>query len=174
MKQVSSKLIGIFAIAIGLFAGCNASTSPNGTTTTPGSMVATINGSSWSSAVVPGGITGGATATRSSSGIVTVTGVSTDFTEITLVLYNPQVGTVSLGTSANLGEYSHGVPDTSSAYLSIPSLTNFNSGSVTITTFDTVNRQISGQFNFIGRKAHDFSDTVNVTNGSFYQVEWSK
>jgi hypothetical protein len=174
MKQsIPSKLIGIFAIGILIFAGCSASTSPNGTTTTPGSMVATINGSTWSSAVVPGGITGGAKATRSSSGVVTVTGVATDLTEITLVLYNPQVGTVSLGNTTNLGEYSHGVPDTSSAYLSIPgSINNLSAGSVTITTFDTTNRQISGSFNFVGRKAHNFSDTVNITAGSFYQVGW--
>ncbi len=161
-----------FILAILFFAGCNATTSPNGTTTTPGSMVATINGSAWSSAVVPGGITGGAKATRSASGVVTVTGIATDLTEITLVLMNPKVGTVTLGTSANLGEYSHGVPDTNTAYLSIPSLTNFNPGSVTISTFDTSTRQITGQFNFVGRKATNFSDTVSITKGSFYQVGW--
>jgi hypothetical protein len=172
MKHFAFFNLSIFTFAILILSGCSASTNPNGTTTTEGNMIATVNGKAWSSTIVPD-VTGGATATRSSSGIVTVTGVATDLTEITLVLGNPHVGTVSFGTSANLGEYSEGIPDTSTAYLSIPSFSNFTPGSVTITAFDTSKRQISGQFNFIGRKAHNLSDTVNITNGSFFEVEWS-
>jgi hypothetical protein len=158
-----------------IMAGCSASTSPNGTTTTPGSMVATVNGKAWSSAVVPGGITGGATATRSQSGVVTVTGVSTDLTEITIELKSPHMGSDSLGIlSGDFGAYSEGILDTSSAWISTPTLSNFYPGSVTITTFDTTNRWISGQFHFVGRKPHNQSDTATVSNGSFYQVEWSK
>ena len=170
MKYLMSFKLSIFAFTLFILAGCSASTNPNGTTTTPGSMIATVNGQAWSSAVVTG-LTGGAMATRSSSGVVTVIGGATDLTEITLFLTNPQVGTVSLGASANLAAYSHGI-DTSNAYFSLPSFSNFNPGSVTITTFDTSKHQISGQFHFIGRKAQNFSDTVNVTNGSFFEVEW--
>lgn len=161
------------AIAITILAGCNATTSPNGTTTTPGSMTATVNGKAWSSAVVPG-ITGGATATVH-SGIYTVTGVASDATEITLVLANPQVGSDSLGalTSTDFAEYSQGIPDTSTAYISIPgSFLKLSAGSVTITQFDTVHHQISGTFDFVGRKAHNLSDTTTVNAGSFYQVGW--
>jgi hypothetical protein len=164
-----------FFFAIIIFAGCNATTSPNGTTTTPGSMTATVSGESWSSAVIPGGITGGATASRSNSGVVTVVGVASDITEITLVMNNPSVGTFPLGgLSADYGAYSEGILDTSKAWISIPWTTNLTPGSLTITQFDTVNRQISGTFSFTGRKLHTPNDSITVTGGSFYQVEWSK
>lgn len=168
-------ITGLFIL---ILAGCNASTSQSGTTTTPGSMVATVNGSAWSSVVLPIGGNGITTkATRSSSGVVTVTGVSSDLTEITLLLTNPSPNqTYTLGgfNGNYYGAYSEGILDTSKAWGSIPWTTNLHPGSVTITQFDTVNRQISGSFSFTARKIQTPNDSVTVTNGSFYQVEWSK
>src|SRR5947209_5292967 len=102
MKISTTKLNINLGLATILLAACTATTNPStGTTTTNGSMIATINGKAWSSTVVPG-VSGGATATRSSSGVVTVTGVKADdLTEITLVLRNPSVRTDSLGLSTN-------------------------------------------------------------------------
>jgi hypothetical protein len=175
-KTYLNKTFGLLLFAAAILSGCSATTNPTtGATTTDGSMVATVNGATWSSTVVPGGITGGAKATRSTStGIVTVTGVkATDLTEITLILHNPSIGSDSLGFSLSAqGEYSQGVPDTSTAWLSIPSLTSFFPGSVTITTFDTTKKLISGRFRFIGRKAHNLADTVIISGGSFQNVGW--
>src|SRR3569623_2097315 len=86
------------------FIGCSASTSPTGTTTTEGSMVANVNGNAWSSAVIPPGITGGATAKMNSTGALAITGVASDLSSIVLVLLHPHVGTDSLGTG-NTGSW---------------------------------------------------------------------
>jgi hypothetical protein len=83
-----------------------------------------------------------------------------------------RLGTDNMITTGDIAIYSEGIPDTSKDYVTIPTLANPISGSVTLTTYDTVNRQVSGTFNFIARKAHNLSDTVSVTGGSFYQVEW--
>src|SRR5690242_18268247 len=99
MKQITTRLTSRhFSIPLLLalvFAGCSASTSPTGTTETAGSMVAMVNGYSWSSTVVPR-ISGGATATMNAAGALTITGTSHDHGAITLVLLHPQVGTDSL------------------------------------------------------------------------------
>ncbi len=171
-KKRFPSIYSLLLVASSLVMACNATTSPTTGTTTPGSMVATVNGKAWSSTVVPG-VTGGATATKN-SGVVTVTGVATDLTEITLVLRNPGIRTDSFGLSTTaLGEYSQGIPDTSTAYLTIPSLSNIYPGSVTITAYDTTKKQISGQFHFVGRKSHNLSDTVLITSGSFLNVSWN-
>ncbi len=161
----------VFLTAVAFFVGCKASTSPNGTTTTAGSMTATVNGQAWSSTVIPG-VSGGATAKRSNSGVVTVIGVSPDVTEITLEIMHPSLRTDTLVLSGDIAGYSQGVLDTSKAWITIPTLNNPLTGTITITQFDTVKKQISGQFHFVGRKAHTLTDTVTVTNGSFYQVSW--
>ncbi|MDP4199188.1 MAG: DUF6252 family protein [Bacteroidota bacterium] len=159
-------------LAIVFIVGCKASTSPNGTTSTEGSMTATVNGSAWSTIGLPGAQT--ARATRdTSSGTVTVTGLNanlenlTNPSSITLILLRPSVGTVTLGTTGNEGIFAYGtVPK--DGYIS-------TSGSVSITKFDTVNRLISGNFNFTGTQILDtISKSVTVTNGSFLDVEWSK
>ena len=161
------------AFAALIFAGCKATTSPNGTTTTPGSMVATVNGAAWSSAVVPG-VSGGATGKFDfpSTGNLTITGISSDLTEITIEIMHPHVGTDTLLLSGDIAMYSQGVPDTSKDYVTYPSFANLMPGTVTITSYDTTKKQISGSFNFIARKIHTPTDTVKVTGGSFYQVGW--
>ena len=161
-------------LAIISLVGCNASTSPTGQTTTPGSMVAKVNGSAWSSTVLPG-ISGGAKAYQKGN-ILTVTGISaTDNTQITIELYNPAIGSDSLGTTGDNAFYSHviGVADTT-VYASIPtfSLTNPSAGAVTITAYDTTAKTISGSFHFVGKLATNLSDSVTVTGGSFDQVGW--
>ncbi len=167
------KIASAFAIAALIFAGCKPSTSPSGTTTTPGSMVATVNGSAWSSTVIPE-VSGGAKAYKNGS-ILTITGISAiDNSQITVELYNPAIGSDSLGTTGDNAFYSHviGVADTT-VYASIPySLTNPSAGAVTITAYDTTAKTISGTFHFVGRLATKLTDTVTVTNGSFDQVGW--
>jgi len=166
------------ALFVLILAGCNASTSPTGQTTTPGSMVAkvTINGNAeaWSSTVLPG-ISGGAKAYQKGN-ILTVTGISaTDNTQITIELYNPALGSDSLGTTGDNAFYSQviGVADTT-VYASIPtfSLTNPSAGAVTITAYDTTAKTISGSFHFVGKLATKLTDSVTVTGGSFDQVGW--
>lgn len=166
----------IFAsLSILLLAACNASTSPSGTTTTPGSMIAKVNGSAWSSTIVPY-VSGGATG-NVKNGALFVTGISaSDNTEITIEIMNPKLGTDSLGASGDEGIYSKvlNAADTN-AYASIPSTTppfSIYDGAVTITAYDTVAKTISGTFNFVGRLTTNLSNTVNVTSGSFYQVGW--
>src|SRR6185312_1294828 len=93
-----------------MFASCSASTSPSGTTTTTGSMVANVNSNAWSSAVIPPGITGGATAKMNSSGALAITGVSSDLSSIILVLLHPHNGSDSLGlgnTGSWIDEHHH-------------------------------------------------------------------
>ncbi len=171
------QIASAFVIATIVLAGCNSTTSPNGTTTTPNTMTATVNGSSWSSDVIPGLSATGITKAYKNGNIVTVTGVSAlDNTEISLILINPVSGTTdSLGATGNEGTYSKilGVADTT-IYVSEPSLSSFSlyDGSVTISSYDTVAKTISGSFHFIARLPTNPSDTMNVASGSFYQVGW--
>ncbi|HZK76800.1 MAG TPA: DUF6252 family protein [Candidatus Kapabacteria bacterium] len=163
----------IFAsLSILILAGCKASTSPTGTTTTPGSMIAHVNGSAWSSTVLPG-ISGGATG-NIESGALFVTGLSaTTNTEITIELMNPKLGTDSLGATGDEGVYSQIAGADTTFYYSIPLVTSgeLYDGAVTITAYDSVGKTISGTFNFVAR-TKDLSSSVSVTNGSFYQVSW--
>lgn len=160
--------IAIAFITLAL-AGCASSTSPNGQTT--GSMVATVNGQSWASAVIPG-VTAGTLAVRSvSANTLTVTGTSVDLSghsqTIGLVLINPHLGLDSLGTG-NTGTYSNGVPGQDS-YVTA----GFNAGQVNISQYDTQNKQVSGTFSFTAHQASNISNTVTVTNGSFVNVKWT-
>jgi hypothetical protein len=167
----------LLVLAAASIFGCNSITStiPG---TTSGSVTANVNSKSWTTIGVPG--LQSARATRnSSSGIVTVTGFAADGTEITLVLGTPHVGTFNLGVTMSgvtetLAEYSQGIPDTSTAYVSIPTPFNLSPGAITVSSFDTVNAQLSGSFNFIARKTKNFSDSVVVTSGTFTNVPWSK
>jgi hypothetical protein len=139
-------------------------------------MLATVNGASWSSST--NGPYASAYATRYGLTSVILTGIAADSSEITIVLANPKfgaVGTDSLGaTTGNYALYStSGAPDTATSYLTIPTFNRIYSGSVTITAYDTTNFLISGQFQFVGRKAHSTSDSVTVTSGSFYQLQFT-
>ena len=141
-------------------AGCTTTSEP---TIQP--MSASVNGNAWSAAA---GIPGSNTVSRSSSNLVIVTGVASDSSHITLFLMNPAVGTDSLGANTvDYGTYSMGVPDTSTAYITNATVNRLYSGSVTITSFDSTSLRMSGQFNFVARKASNLSDSVTVSNGSF-------
>jgi len=163
------KIIASFCLLSVLLFGCNTTTSPT-TGQSAGTMIATKNGTSWSSGVPP--LVAGTTATRTNSGEVIVTGVATDVSEITLEIMHPGLRTDTLVISGDVAAYSQGILDTSTAWVSIPTLTNPLPGTITITQFDTVKKQISGQFHFVGRRSHQLSDTVNITSGSFFQVSW--
>jgi hypothetical protein len=158
----------ILLFLVSLFFGC-ASTTPTGGQV-PGSMVATVNGQSWSSAIVPG-VTAGTLAVRvRSTNTLTVTGTSVDLgghtQTIALVLVNPQPGTQSLGVG-NTGSFSYGLPGQDS-YVT----TSLNAGQVTLTQYDTQNQLVSGTFNFTAHQASNLGNTVTVTNGSFNNVKW--
>jgi hypothetical protein len=151
-----------------LTAGC-AATSPNGGQVS-GSMVATVNGQSWSSAVVPG-VTSGTFAVRVvSTNTLTITGTSLDLgghtQTIGLVLVNPQIGTQSIGVG-NTGSFSYGLPGQDS-YVT----TSLNAGTITLTQYDTQNRLAGGTFSFTAHQASNLGNTVTVTNGSFVNVKW--
>ena len=167
MKRIKYKSFGsLFLIAL-FFAGCSASTSPTGTTTTEGSMVAMVDGYSWSSTVIPPGISGGASAKMDGSGALTLTGVSSGHGSIVLVLLHPHTGTDSLGLG-NTGSY---INDDKHAYLTAGP----NKGSVTLTTYDPIHHLVSGTFDFEANRIDSVSSpvTATVTNGSFFNLEWS-
>jgi hypothetical protein len=161
-------------IGIAALAGCNTVNSVvNPPAQTAGSMTATVNGASWTS-VIPV-VTGGAKASLNGN-ILTVTGISvSDNSQITVAILNPAIGSDSLGASGAEGTYSHviGVADTT-VFISIPSpsFTSLYAGAVTVTAYDATAKTISGTFHFVGRLPTNLSDTVTVTNGSFYQVGW--
>ncbi len=141
-------------------AGCSTTSEPTGQP-----MSATVNGNAWSATP---GIPGSNTVSRSRPNLVTVTGKASDSTQITFFLLNPKVGTDSLGVnSVDYGTYSVGAPDTSTAYITNATVNRPYSGSVTITSFDSVSLHVSGQFNFVAHKANNLSDSVIVSNGSF-------
>ena len=173
MKQyLSLKFFTISVLFAAALAGCSATTSgPNGTQA-EGSMIATVNGQAWSSTVVPA-ISGGATALFNTpvAGAITVTGVSVSLSgtqTIAIALLHPHLGADSLGTG-NTGTFSYGTPGQDS-YVTA----GFGAGSINITKYDTLNRQISGTFNFTARQVDTLTHVVTVTNGSFVDVEWSK
>jgi len=151
-----TKLIYIFLAGF-LITGCKATTAPNGTTTTEGSMVATVNGQPWSSPVLPlaGGI---GTKAFLKEGTLTVTGVSTDLTAIGVTLVQPHAGLDSIAGTYGTSE--------KKAYAGV--------GTANITKYDATNRKISGTFNFTAYRVDslDLQESVTVTNGSFLDVEW--
>lgn len=159
-----------FILAFLFFAGCNATTSPNGTTTTEGGMTATVNGKAWSSTGVPG-VNGGTTAliNTPTAGAITITGVSVSLSGnqiIAIALAKPHLGADSLGgLSLNRGTFSYGTPGQSS-YVSL------SSGSVNLSKYDTVNHKVSGTFNFVGQQLDTLTHQITVTNGSFLDVGW--
>lgn len=161
------------AFAAFIFAGCKNSTSPTGTTTTPGTMQAQVNGSAWPSLYVPG--VSGIARANMSNGVLEILGISAiDNSTIALDVVNPKIGTDSLGATGDEGFYSKvlGASDTT-IYASIPnSVFSLYTGSISITQYDTTAKTVSGTFHFVARLQNKPSDTVTVTNGSFYQVGW--
>jgi hypothetical protein len=149
-----------------LAVGCSASTSPTGTTTTEGSMVAMVNGYEWSSSVIPPGISGGGSATMNSSGALTMTGVSNAHGSLVLMLLHPHLGADTLGIG-NSGSY---ITDDKHVYLTAGP----NQGTVQLTTFDTVHHLVSGTFSFSAARVDSVSSPAmsQITNGSFYNLEW--
>ncbi len=176
MSNNTLRNIALFFITA-FFASCSSSTSTAPSSTqTPHTMLATVDGASWSSAM--NGIYASAYAIRRADSIVTIIGIAADSSEITIMLPTLRfgsVGTDSLGkTTGNFAMYSSsGTPDTSRSYLTIPTLNRIYSGFVTITSYDTTKFLISGQFQFVGHKAHSPSDSVTVTSGSFYQLQFA-
>ncbi len=163
----------LFTFAVIAIAGCKTSTSPTGTTQTPGTMQATVAGKAWPSLYVLG--VSGAARAHITNGVLEVLGVSAvDNSTIALDVVNPAVRTDSLGATGDEGFYSKilGATDTT-VYASIPnSVFSPYSGSVMITQYDTTAKQVSGTFHFVARLPTNLADTVSVTNGSFYQIGW--
>src|SRR5579883_1294856 len=157
----STSLLLVLAMA-----GCSATTSPTGTTETESSMVAMVNGFDWSSTVIPPDISGGASATMDGTGALTVTGTSTSHGSIALVLLHPHVGLDTLGIGSS-GSY---ISEDNHAYLTVGQ----NQGIVNLTTFDPVHHLASGTFYFTAQRTDSASNpaTTQVTNGSFFNVEW--
>ncbi len=152
-----------------VIAGCNSSTSTNSPSSmTPHTMTATVNGASWSSAQK--GMYASAYALRYGVNGLRITGIAADSSEITIEITNLNVGTDSL-SAVNWASFSSvRVGDTSAPYLTIPSPNQTYSGWITITASDTT---VSGTFQFVGHKTTNLSDSVTVTSGSFYQLQFA-
>jgi hypothetical protein len=134
-------------------------------------MTATVNGQSWSSAVVPGVTSGTIAVLAKSSNTLTVSGTSVDLSgktqTIALILINPHLGMDTLGFG-NTGTYSNGTPGQDS-YVTA----GLNAGQVNITQYDTINKLVTGTFNFTAHQASNIGNTVTVTNGVFTSVKWT-
>ena len=173
MTKTNYRSIFAFILTLGFITGCNATTSPTtGTTQTESSMTAMVNGSAWASTGVPL-VNGGALAefNTPSAGNITITGTSGSLSGIQtigILLLKPHLGADSLGTG-NTGTFTYGT-NAKSSYLTV----GFNTGSVNITKYDTVNRLISGTFSFVAHQIDTPAHTITVTNGSFLDVGWSK
>ncbi len=115
-------------------------------------LVASVNTVGWTAAQV---------VTTNQSGLLVIAGTSSDAQE-TLGLYMPSsvtAGTYTLdfNTGIYLGSYS---PDP------LTLLVAEGNGSLTIISNDTVNKRITGRFNFVGVSQTNNS-TANITNGYF-------
>jgi len=136
-----------------------------------GAMVATINGSSWSSTVIPG-ITGGTLAVyNATTNSLTITGTKVMLNgsrqSVGITVFDPKVGTDTLGLT-HTGVYSIG-EDPSTNYVTFGA----NSGYVTITKYDATNQLVSGTFSFTAQQGNASGNVVRVTNGSFTDVKWT-
>ncbi len=168
-----NKRLRIFSIvllsSLSLF-GCNSTTAPTNTTSVPdNSMSATIDGSYWQSTSIPL-VTGGATAVRKLSlGTITIAGTkvnsTTDQQVLTINLTHFGKGVDTLGIS-NQGIYRTG--SQSDQYWATA---GFNAGVATVTTFDTVNKVISGTFYF--NAVNTALNQKTITNGVFQNVTWT-
>ena len=170
--------------------GCDTGTS--GATIYPppeaGSMTATVNGQPWAFTLTePLSATGEASATLNKPliGGLTIAGVSyvnslpiSDIKSpipvtITITLIHPHFGADSMSIAnsfdPNTGSFLYGA-NTKDAYVTIPS--QGDTGSINITNYDTTNKLISGTFSFSATQMDTMTHTIQVTNGSFYDVSW--
>ena len=163
--------------------GCKTSVSPTITAPPPeaGSMKATVNGQAWASTATDSAYAyGGATAILNKPliGALTITGISigsgtTPMQTITISLIQPHLGvdSMSLSTSydPNTASFLYGT-NHNDIYVTIPTMPNV--GLIDITKYDTANKLISGTFSFTATQQDTMSHTIQVTNGSFYDVSW--
>jgi hypothetical protein len=140
---------------------------PNPPGPAPGIMSATVDGMAWSA----GGISGSPAAAASSSGSILIVGhrifANGSGSNITLhVEAFTGVGTYTLKTGALSGARaifaSYGAALDTTKYAT----DSAHTGTLTVTLFDNVNRDVKGTFSFTG---YDAVGTVvsNVTGGSF-------
>jgi hypothetical protein len=169
--KLRTKLYSAIICAALFIVGCNSSTSPPRvasaeTVRAQGTMAADINGGSWASTAQPvyGGAATAAVIDPLTPRTLMVTGVSTNGSVISLSIPDPHVGeAVVQGT-----------------YVTDP-LRFAGPGTVAISTYDTVNRLISGTFSFtaterldsLPRNAPIMIPKVDVTNGVFSNFSWA-
>jgi len=160
----------IFISASLFFFGCNQTTAPTDPSASmpDGSMSATIDGSYWQSTSIPL-ISGGAAAIRKvSAGTISIGGTkilsTSDAQVLTVNLSRYGTGTDTLGIS-NQGTYSIGKQQ-DQTWVSV----GLNTGTVNVTKYDTLNKLISGTFNFTA--TNSTLTTKTVSSGVFKNVTW--
>lgn len=83
------------------------------------------------------------------------------------------IGTYTLNTSPNAEYHAVQIP-TSGSYLFAYSTDATHTGSLSITAYDSINKTISGTFNFIGTGCSNCNTSspavINITNGVFTKV----
>jgi len=165
MKKVSIFLLsGLLVVT--LFA-CHKFTSIENGKGLAADMVATIDSVGWEA-------TDSATSATVSQGLVTISGISADGQEISITLNDTVVGLYvlnqrsgSIAIYANLdsvGGYAYSTnqgADTTQA-----------GGTVTVTSFDVVNRTISGIFDFKVWRNSDGTGK-DITGGVFYNIPFT-
>jgi len=169
--KLRNKLYSAIICAALFVTGCNSTTSPPTTASAAtvraqGVMVANVDGGDWVSTATP--VSGNQTAAvmdPATPRTITVTGVSTDGTAISIRIPDPHVGEES----------------TIEATYTTDPLRFVGSGTADINIYDTVNRTISGTFSFT---AYERLDSVpdnapivirklEVTNGIFSNFSWA-
>jgi hypothetical protein len=166
MRRIISSIVLLSAF---LLFGCNNTVAPTSTTSLPdGSMAATIDGSYWQSTSIPL-VSGGAAAIRKLSvGTISIVGTKINNTSdqqvMTINLSRLGTGTDTLGIK-NIASYSIG-KGSDQTWGSV----GLNAGIATVTTYDTVNKTISGTFNFTA--VNTALTLKTVTSGTFKNVPW--
>jgi hypothetical protein len=130
-------------------------------------MVATIDSVSWQAA-------DSATSAIVSQGQVTISGISADGQEISITLNDTVVGLYALNqTSGSLAIYANLDSVGSYAYSTNQGADTAQAGgTVTVTSFDVVNRTISGIFDFKVYRNYDGTGR-DITAGVFYNIPFS-
>jgi hypothetical protein len=163
MRALSKALftLAIASVLTGTLSCTKSNNSTSSTTPTP-TFSATINGSNPGVWTVTGG---------TNSGLITINGAGAGGVTVGLEISAINTGTYQLGApGGNAGVYGTSSPGTTS-YTTTG--TSPYVGTLTITTYNTSTKTISGTFSFTAQENYPNSTgTATITSGSFANVIW--
>lgn len=153
------KLFIYLIVTLTVIAGSCKKDSDNGTPAATTKMSCKIDGTTWSSIT---------RYTQFYDNKFIITGTSSDGKVIIITIFGSTQGTYNL----QIGELESGATYSPSVLSSV--IYASVSGSVVLTKVDTVNKKISGTFQFTATKTNELTSQISITNGEFTDLSYNQ